>query len=197
MSRRPARLNSLQYSEFGPSRERSNNRELESLWFTLSLSDDLPMAIVPVPDVQPLQAVRLSERLAAVGATATSSRVLVIDASDITISDADDALSDLRKLSAWTERCLVVAPSPTIYPAAVTLVRACKRVLLLCEIGTTETAQVEASIQIIGPDHVVGALALSRRSSSRRRGRRRVKSLLPALVEPIPAETLPIDPSAG
>jgi hypothetical protein len=195
MSRRPARLNSLQYSEFGPSRERSNNRELESLWFSLALSDDLPMAIVPVPDVQPMQAVRLAERLAAVGATATSSRVLVIDASEITISDADDALSDLRKLSAWTERCLVIAPSPTIYPAAVTLIRACKRVLLLCEIGTTETSQVAASMQIIGPDQVVGALALSRRSMSKRRGRARSKAAPPALVEPIRAEPTATDPS--
>jgi hypothetical protein len=177
MSRRPARLNSLEYSEFGPNRERSNNREL--------VSDDLPMAIVPIPDVQTGQAVRLAERLAAVGATATSSRVLVIDASGITISDADDALSDLRKLSAWTERCLVIAPPPTVYPASVTLIRACKKVLLLCEIGTTETAQVEASVQIIGHEHVFGALALSRRSANARAKRRRSTSGPPGVVEPI------------
>jgi hypothetical protein len=87
----------------------------------------------------------------------------IVDAENLDVSPSDAAhVMQALAPGASQRRRLILLPSPLYHAAAVPLLRACDAAILIVRLGASEIDQTRAIIEIVGREHILGAITLSK-----------------------------------
>ena len=161
--------------------EFESDHNLANLWFRLSEPAFEPVAFVPV---RPLRGdvtfFRVAKRLAMVGSAITHSPVLLVRTIGLASSNAERAEEAMNQLYDEFESVILVADAPGVNPASVPILNSCARVVLAIGMNHSKRAEIDAIVDSLASDNVIGAVCLE---ANRRHGFGSVKR--PVKLQPV------------
>lgn len=143
--------------------EGRRDHELEALWFSLCEPRFVPVTMIPVPGVDGSLALELARSLAEIGSWIAGETVVVVDASGIGPADVVVAEEQLERLTRSRTYVLVVVEAPTVEAAAVPILRAGSRSVLVVELDRSLTREIAAVTRLIAPEEVFGVVCVDPR----------------------------------
>ncbi|MBS2031477.1 MAG: hypothetical protein JST54_26485 [Deltaproteobacteria bacterium] len=134
---------------------------VQELWYALQARSWLSLAIVPS---HPGSGSReLARALTEVGSALRGEPVHLFDAEH---SDSDAVVKlmvDVRAYTRDNERVVIALDPPVINPTAISLIRAADAALLTIERGRADLRSARKTIELVGPDRLVGSVLVQAR----------------------------------
>ncbi len=135
-------------------------RPYQELWFELRSWAWKSLAVVPtVPGVSEFA---LAEQVVVVGVSNTNRRMSLISAEGVGVGDTDKVIAMIRAAEARGDRVVVVTDSIFDNPASTPIIRAVNGVIPVVQLGDSQRAAVEKTIQAVGRSRVIGAVSRQR-----------------------------------
>jgi hypothetical protein len=136
----------------------SPRQEVQSLWFEVLGSG--AKSVVLIPTDKDASARALAQELAQVATVERGKAVPFLNAENIDLAHGTQAASEI---SAWTAGGVftVTCVDPVVQNvAALTVVRAAEAALLVIRVGDGDLDRARRTIELVGRDKVLGALAI-------------------------------------
>lgn len=127
-------------------------------WFTLLRSPWTSLVLVPAR--AGASALFAAEALAEIGRRHQREPIQVINAEQISSGDLRTVLNTIVQLSGSTTRLLIAVSSPLTHDAAIPAARAADAAVLLVGVGRTPVADARRTIDAIGAQTFIGAIAV-------------------------------------
>lgn len=127
--------------------------EWERLWLALQRSSWMSVALVPIG--AGIEAPRLAAALADVGQKHLGTKVIVHDATSVSLSTLQATLSDLFDCE---DRAIIALSPLGESPAGVEIARVADVVVLCIALGESTIAEAQRIVADVGPEHVIGAV---------------------------------------
>lgn len=125
----------------------------ERLWLAIQRTSWMSIALVPIgPGIE---TPRLAAALAEIGRLHLGAKILVHDATKVSIATLQAALSELIDCE---DRAIVALSPLTESPAGVELARAADAVVLCVALGESGIAEAKRILTDVGVEHVLGAV---------------------------------------
>lgn len=138
-----------------------STRDWERLWLAIQRSSWMSIALVPIGEG--LDTPALAAALADVGQKHLGAKVLVHDATKVSLSTLRDAVAELIDRE---DRCIVALSPLARSPAGVELARAADAVVLCIALGQSAIAEAEKSAFDVGNERVLGAVIVRKGAPS-------------------------------
>ena len=135
--------------------------EWQHLWFAVARRSWRALAIVPAhPSLSSLNSAR---RLVLAGQSLGGTRLVLVDATSADPAAARTAVSEIDRHAQDGVQCVVAVASPITKPASIGVARAAGSALLLVPLGDTAISAARRTIECIGREHFLGAVATRHR----------------------------------
>ena len=135
------------------------DREYQQLWFELRTWAWKSLAVVPT--VAGVSELDVAEKLVVVGVANTNRRMSLISAEGVSVGQTDSVIAMIRAAEARGDRVIVVTDSVIENPSAAPIVRAVNGTVLSIRLGSTDRAEVEASVAAINRNRIIGMITRS------------------------------------
>ncbi len=141
--------------------EAGDTRDWERLWLAIQRTSWMSIALVPIGEG--IETKRLAEALAEVGRQHLGARVVVHDATGVSISSLQSAVAEIIDCE---DRAIIALPPLTECPAGVELARAADAVVLCIALGESTIAEAERVEFDVGEGRVLGAVIVRKGGAS-------------------------------
>lgn len=131
----------------------SNVIDWERLWLAIQRSSWMSIALVPIGEGIPT--VRIAAALADVGRQHLGGKIVVDDATRVSLSTLQASLSELIDRA---DRAIVALSPLSESPAGIEIARAADAVVLCIALGDSTIAEAERIVRDVGREHVIGAV---------------------------------------
>lgn len=170
----PGATKLLRVTEYYPDTNAERDPAIEALWYSYSdqMSPVVAMLAVP-PVIGPGLTMVLASRIAAAGATVSRSVVVVADARGLVPADREVAMDDLQRVADSASQTIVVLDAPTVEPAAMPLIEACGRIVIVVELSRSRRSELRRIEAMLQGASMVGAVYIDRPGSAEARAHRR------------------------
>jgi hypothetical protein len=135
--------------------------EVQELWYALQRLSWLSLALVPAHGEGSGAAV--ARALAEVGSALRATKVHCFDAEGSDSESVVRCIVDIRAFTRREEPVLVPVDPPTVNPTSISVVRSVDAALLVIEPGRSDLGSARKTLELLGPDRVVGSVLLPRR----------------------------------
>ena len=130
----------------------------ERLWLAIQRSSWMSIALVPIGEG--ISTVRIAAALADVGRQHLGGKIVVDDATRVSLATLQASLSELIDRA---DRAIVALSPLSESPAGVEIARAADAVVLCLSLGESTIAEAERIMHDVGREHVIGAVIVRER----------------------------------
>ena len=135
--------------------------EIQELWYALQAKNWLSLAVVPSRSGSGAR--ELARALAEVGTALRGERVLLFEAER---SDSESVVKHMVQIRNYTRdnaRMVIALDAPVENPTAISLIRAADAALLAVERGASDLRNARKTIELVGPDRLLGSVLVQSR----------------------------------
>jgi hypothetical protein len=134
------------------------SRELQQLWFATQHRPWSSLALVPI---QPYTSAKyIGEALAEIGVLHRGVNVRLVDAENATVASSSRLVLAMSNHVATGGLVVAVLDSVVQNQAGIPLAMTADAVLLAVDLGETESAAARRTLELIGRDRIIGAVAI-------------------------------------